>query len=114
MKERNISIKSKVEIQDLFKKGRFIRIEGVNVFYEFTSLAISRVLVTFPRIFKSAVKRNRVRRIFKECFRKQFALLKDKYVDFIFVVYPQKADVSYYEVETMLRNIIVYIMKRNM
>ncbi|AAX17769.1 ribonuclease P protein component [Borrelia turicatae] len=112
MKKRNISIKSKVEIQELFKKGRFIRIEGINIFYEFTSLSISRMIVTFPKVFKGAVKRNRVRRIFKECFRKQLALLKNRYVDFIFVVYPQRVDVNYCEVDTMLKNIIVHVMKR--
>ncbi|QFP41904.1 ribonuclease P protein component [Borrelia miyamotoi] len=112
MKKRSINIKSKVEIQELFKKGGFIRLEGINVFYEFTSLTISRILVTFPKIFKGAVKRNRVRRVFRECFRRRFDLLKGKYVDFIFVVYPQMADVSYCEVETMLRNVDLDIIKR--
>ncbi|AHH08416.1 ribonuclease P protein component [Borrelia anserina] len=114
MKKRNIKIKSKVEIQELFKKGRLIRIEGINVFYKFTGLSLSRILVTFPRIFKGAVKRNRVRRIFKECFRKQLALFKDRYFDCIFVIYPQKANVNYYEVKGILKSISVYIMERKM
>ncbi|AHH10615.1 ribonuclease P protein component [Borrelia coriaceae] len=112
MRKRNISIKSKREIQELFKKGKFIRLEGINIFYKFTSLAISRMIVTFPKIFKGAVKRNRVRRIFKECFRKQFSLLKGMYVDLIFVVYPQKVDVNYCEVEMILDNVSAYVMKR--
>ncbi|WP_024653589.1 ribonuclease P protein component [Borrelia persica] len=112
MKKRNISIKSKLEIQELFKEGQFIRLEGVNVFYSFTSLAISRILVTFPRVFKGAVKRNRVRRIFKECFREYFDLLKDRHADFILVVYPKRVNINYYQVKAILKDMMVYIMKR--
>ena len=113
MKKRSINIKSKIEIQELFRKGSLIRLEGINVFYEVTNLAISRILVTFPRIFKGAVKRNRVRRVLKECFRRQYALLRSGWcIDFIFVVYPQKANVSYCEFETVLRNVDLAIIKR--
>ncbi|AWG42813.1 ribonuclease P protein component [Candidatus Borreliella tachyglossi] len=112
MKRRSISIKSKLEIQELFKKGKLIRMDGCNVFYEFTSLAVSRILVTFPRIFKGAVKRNRVRRIFKECFRRQFDLFKDSSLDFAFVVSPKKSNINYCEVETLINNLALDIMKR--
>ncbi|BCR21866.1 ribonuclease P protein component [Borrelia sp. HM] len=112
MKKRSINIKSKIEIQELFKKGRLIRLEGINVFYEVTNLAISRILVTFPRIFKGAVKRNRVRRVLKECFRRQYALLKSGCIDFIFVVYPQRTNISYCEFKTVLKNIDLDIIKR--
>ncbi|AHH06504.1 Ribonuclease P protein component [Borrelia crocidurae DOU] len=112
MKKRNINIKSRLEIQELFKKGQFVKIEGINIFYRFTSLAISRILITFPKVFKGAVKRNRVRRVFKECFREYFTLLKDGCADFIFVVYPQKANINYHEVKTILKNMIVYVIKR--
>ena len=63
--------------------------DGFSIFYKHTSLAISRILVTFPRVFKGAVNRNRVRRIFKECFRNQSYLFKDNNIDFIFLISPK-------------------------
>ncbi|WKC57995.1 ribonuclease P protein component [Borrelia sp. P9F1] len=114
MKRRSISIKTRVEIQNIFRKGKLIRMNGFSVFYERTSLAISRILVTFPRVFKGAVRRNRVRRLFRECFRAQLHLFKGSSVDFIFLISPQKSDVNYAEVEVMMRTLVLDIAEREM
>ncbi|QMU99217.1 ribonuclease P protein component [Borrelia sp. A-FGy1] len=114
MKKRSISIKTKVEIQDLFKKGKLIRMDGFSVFYKYTRLAISRILVTFPRSFKGAVNRNRVRRIFKECFRNQLYLFKNSSVDFIFLIFPKKSNVNYHELEMMMKSLFLKVDKREM
>ncbi|UGQ17233.1 ribonuclease P protein component [Borrelia sp. RT1S] len=114
MKRRSISIKTRVEIQNIFRKGKLIRMDGFSVFYERTSLAISRLLVTFPKIFKGAVKRNRVRRLFRECFRNQSHFFKGDSVDFIFLISPQKSDVSHAEVETIMKDLVLDVAEREM
>ncbi|UER67615.1 ribonuclease P protein component [Borrelia sp. BU AG58] len=112
MKRRNTSIRTRAEIQSIFRKGKLIRMGGLSVFYERAGLGVSRVLVTFPRVFKGAVRRNRVRRLFRECFRRQSHLFRGGGLDFIFLIFPQKAGVDYCEVETLMMTLFSDIDKR--
>lgn len=60
----------------VFKKGRRCSSEGISLFVLPNGLGYSRFLCTFKRGFGNAVKRNRVRRVFKEIYRQNKCCLK--------------------------------------
>ncbi|AJA90254.1 ribonuclease P [Borreliella chilensis] len=111
MRKRNISLKSKIEIQEIFKEGILIRFSNLNlkVFCKSSHLINSRLLVTFSKGFKGAVKRNRVRRLFKEAFKRIFEFLEGRAVDIIFVVSYNKLDLTYFRVETLMKSLALIV-----
>ncbi|QFI14560.1 ribonuclease P protein component [Borrelia sp. CA_690] len=111
MKKRNISLKSKIEIQKIFKEGNLIRFTNLNlkVFYKSNHLIYSRLLVTFSKGFKGAVKRNHIRRLFKEAFRKRLELLEGKAIDIIFVVSYSRLNLTYLNIESLIKNLVLMV-----
>ncbi|WP_215540406.1 ribonuclease P protein component [Borreliella bavariensis] len=111
MKKRNISLKSKIEIQKIFKEGNLIRFSNLNLkmFFKSNNLIYSRLLVTFSKGFRGAVKRNRVRRLFKEAFRKRLELLEGRAVDIIFVVSYNRLNLTYFSIESLIKNLVLMV-----
>ncbi|WP_031538928.1 ribonuclease P protein component [Borreliella garinii] len=111
MKKRNISLKSKIEIQKIFKEGNLIRFSNLNLkmFFKSNNLIYSRLLVTFSKGFRGSVKRNRVRRLFKEAFRKRLVLLEGKTVDIIFVVSYNRLNLTYFSIESLIKNLVLMV-----
>lgn len=66
-------LKSRTDIQTLFKKGRKIKGDQVLLFYlEVDNIPQNQFMFSVSkRIFKSAVKRNRVKRLLREAVRHQ-------------------------------------------
>ncbi|WPM05882.1 ribonuclease P protein component [Borreliella sinica] len=111
MKKRNISLKSRIEIQKIFKEGNLIRFSDFNLkmFYKSNHLVYSRLLVTFSKGFKGSVKRNRVRRLFKEVFRKSLELLENKAVDIICVVSYNGLNLTYFSIESLMKSLVLMV-----
>ncbi|APS98636.1 ribonuclease P protein component [Borreliella mayonii] len=113
MRKRNISLKSKIEIQKIFKEGNLIRFSNLNLkmFYKSNGLIYSRLLVTFSKGFRSSVKRNRIRRLFKEAFRKRLELLEDVALDIIFVVSCNRLALTYFSIESLMKSLVLMVLK---
>ncbi|WP_151074208.1 ribonuclease P protein component [Borreliella turdi] len=111
MKKRNISLKSKIEIQKIFKEGNLIRFSNPNLkmFCKSNHLIYSRLLITFSKSFRGSVKRNRVRRLFKEAFRKRLELLEGKAIDIIFVVSCNKLNLTYFGIESLMKSLVLMV-----
>ncbi|ACK74585.1 ribonuclease P protein component [Borreliella burgdorferi] len=109
MRKRNISLKSKIEIQKIFKEGKLIRFSNLNLkmFYKSNHLVYSRILVTFSKGFRGSVKRNRIRRLFKEAFRKRLELLEGIALDIIFVVSYSKLTLTYFSIESLMKGLVL-------
>ncbi|WKC88108.1 ribonuclease P protein component [Borreliella japonica] len=111
MKKRNISLKSKIEIQKIFKEGNLIRFSNLNLkmFFKSNDLIYSRLLVTFSKDFKGSVKRNRTRRLFKEVFRKRLELLEGRALDFVFVVSYNRLNLTYFGIESLMKSLVLMV-----
>lgn len=111
MKKRNISLKSKIEIQKIFKEGNLIRFSNLNLkmFCKANHLIYSRLLVTFSKGFKGSVKRNHVRRLFKEAFRKRLELSEGKAVDIIFVISCNRQNFTYFSIESLMKSLVLML-----
>lgn len=107
MRKRNISLKSKIEIQKIFKEGNLVRFSNLKIFYKSNHLVYSRILVTFSKGFRGAVKRNRIRRLFKEVFRKRLELFEGIALDIIFVVSYNKLALTYFSIESLMKSLVL-------
>ncbi|MBB6212562.1 ribonuclease P protein component [Borreliella californiensis] len=111
MRKRNTSLKSKIEIQKIFKEGNLIRFRNLNLkmFYKSNHLVCSRILVTFSKGFRGSVKRNRIRRLFKEAFRKKLELLEGITLDIIFVVSYNGLTLTYFSIESLMNSLVLIV-----
>jgi ribonuclease P protein component len=126
---RNERLKSRKQIEQLFKEGRKISIFPLHVYYQFTDLTTkdSELSTQFgvgvsSRSFKRAVDRNRIKRLIRESYRLQ----KPKFSDVIkrynqrlnvFIIYTGKElpdyKFVYDKVAIALQKISVTIEKRS-
>lgn len=79
-------VKSSVDIQNLFKKGKKVNTEGAKLFVLPNKLCINRVAFTLPRGYGTAVQRNYSKRLSREAYRCIKTDLKTGY-DIILLVY---------------------------
>jgi|TARA_B110000046_G_scaffold126967_1_gene133398 ribonuclease P protein component len=70
-------LNSKVKIEELFKKGSSFRLEKFRIILLLQQLDHGRqVLITVPKkLHKSAVSRNRIKRLIREVYRKNKEIL---------------------------------------
>lgn len=76
-KRERLSARSRIEL--VFKKGRRYSGEGISLFVLPNDLGHNRFLCTFRRGFGNAVRRNRVRRVFKEIYRQHKTCFKTSF-----------------------------------
>jgi ribonuclease P protein component len=62
-------LKGKVEIREVFSRGKKIGCPGAKLFVLKNGLEYNRICFTFPRKFGNAVERNRARRLGREAYR---------------------------------------------
>lgn len=82
-KGERLSIRRSIEL--VFKKGKRYSNGGISLFVLPNELEHSRFLCTFKRGFGNAVKRNRVRRVFKEIYRQNKDCIKTGF-DIVFLL----------------------------
>jgi len=87
---REEHLKRRKEIREVFGKGKQYSCLGAKLFVLKNDLPINRICFTFSKGkgFKSAVARNRARRLGREAFRLMKCRLKNGY-DLILLVYPE-------------------------
>lgn len=68
---RRERLSNKKEIKALFQQGKKVDGEEIKLIYRPNKLPCNRVLITVQRGFRTAVRRNRQKRLLKEIFRNQ-------------------------------------------
>jgi ribonuclease P protein component len=84
---REERLKKRNEIREVFGKGKCIGCRGAKLFVLRNGLPCNRICFTLSRGFKTAVKRNRARRLGREAYRNLRPRLQCGY-DLILLVYP--------------------------
>ena len=84
---REERVKRYDEIQNLFKKGRKVSIQGAKLFYLPNGKDINRVAFALPRGYGNAVQRNHSKRLSREAYRLLKPHLNTGY-DMVMLVYP--------------------------
>lgn len=80
-----ISIKKNREFQNIYRKGRYSVSKAFAVYMIPNSYKINRIGITASKKYGNSVKRNRIRRLIRESYRKIHTKLKKGY-DFVIVV----------------------------
>ena len=80
-------LRRRADFDNVFANGRRVQGEGARMVFEANGLLRNRFAVTPTRIYETAVKRNRARRICKEAYRHLKHRLDTGY-DVVFVIYP--------------------------
>ena len=98
-------LKSKVAIDDLFESGKSFYSKPFEIFWlEVNAIeAPVQIVVSVPkRLFKRAVDRNKIKRLFREAYRKNKNLLYEKLNDkqlHVMFIYKSKSIISFLEME---------------
>lgn len=115
--KRKSFLKLKSEIQSLFNKGEKINTSSFRLFYYFelnSQQSNLKLFVSAPKkLLKSAVKRNIVKRRFKEAFRLNCHHLKEisekhKIKIFVGIIHNNPSLIKYNEIE---KNLILSLQK---
>lgn len=80
-------VKKSSDIQNLFKKGKKVSVQGAKLFFLPNNTELNRIAFTLSRGYGNAVERNRSKRLSREAFRYFKAFLNTGY-DMVFLVYP--------------------------
>ena len=80
-------VKKNSDIQNLFRKGKRVSVQGSKLFYMANGMDINRIAFTLPRGYGNAVERNRSKRLSREAYRYFKASLDTGY-DMVLLVYP--------------------------
>lgn len=90
MLPQNYRITKKKDFENIFQEGKTIRGSFYFAKIKTTTLPFPRFAFVVPvKLEKKAVKRNRIRRVFREAVRSLLPLVKEK-VDIIFVIKPKE------------------------
>ncbi|MCX7954245.1 MAG: ribonuclease P protein component [Bacteroidales bacterium] len=113
-KAERISLKK--DFDKLFKKGNLLSLFPFKVYYLFTpGYPLVKISVSIStNLFKRAIQRNYIKRIIKEAYRKNKHLLLTndlKHNILINFTYVNKHIISYHEMETYIKNILLEIKK---
>lgn len=115
-------LKSRKQIGELFDKGRSIHISPVRVLYQvadkqpdelyFTKAAVS----VSSRHFKTAVQRNRIKRLLRECWRLEKTDLEKALSTMqkeasVFIIYSGSMMPAFAELRNLTKNILQRIIK---
>lgn len=90
---RNERVKRSEEIQNLFKNGKRVSMQGAKLFFVKNNKQINRIAFALPRGYGNAVQRNHCKRISREAYRSIKMHLNTGY-DMILLLYPGKTSFS--------------------
>jgi ribonuclease P protein component len=102
-------LKNRDDFQQVYKMGKFASADGISMKFAKNNLEITRIGFSIEsKYFKTAIKRNRIRRILREVFRKNIEKIKSGFD--IVVFYKRKEDkidfsIISVEAEKMLRKV---------
>ena len=97
-------IRSRKDIVLLLRKGKKLEREDFKVFLKERE-DFSRIGISVKKGLVNSVKRNRIRRLFKEAFRKNKRKFK-KPLDLFIIVKKDLSERSYFEVEKAFLNVL--------
>ena len=89
----NERVKRTEEIQNLFKNGNRVSIQGAKLFYLSNNLENNRIAFALPRGYGNAVQRNHCKRISREAYRDIKKHLNTGF-DMILLIYPGNTSFS--------------------
>ncbi len=84
---RDEHMKRPADIQNLFKNGKRVSVNGAKLFYLLNDKDINRIGFPLPRGYGNAVERNKSKRYSREVYRLFKSHLNTGY-DILFLVYP--------------------------
>lgn len=84
---RELRLAGKREIDEVFADGRTVSCPGLRLVWKGNDRDYSRIVISPTRRFKTAVGRNRVRRVLRETFRKYQHMITPGF-DLAVVAYP--------------------------
>ncbi|MGA1843503.1 MAG: ribonuclease P protein component [bacterium] len=94
-------IRSKGEFQEIFKRARRIERNGLRIYCAQNNGEVSRFAVVVGRKIGCAVKRNRMKRVIREVYRRNKDVFKGG-IDWIFIPKGEWSTVTYREIEGIL------------
>jgi ribonuclease P protein component len=113
---KNERLKSRKSIEELFDKGRRFNVSGVRVYYSIEKRAGDNYLLragfsASSRIFKTAVHRNRIKRLLREAWRLQKQELNQQLAEQskrlnVFLIYTGKELPLYPEVFSSVKKLV--------
>ncbi|MCP5005170.1 MAG: ribonuclease P protein component [Planctomycetes bacterium] len=105
---RNERLRKRKEFQTVFQKGKVFGNDQITVYALLNKTEISRLGITVGRKFGNAVKRNRLKRIFREAYRLNKHLL-NRSVDLIIIPRSGFSDLALKSIEEKFKNLLVRI-----
>jgi len=84
---RDEHMKRPADIQNLFRNGKKVSVQGAKLFYSLNNRDYNRIGFPLPRGYGNAVERNRSKRYSRETYRTFKTHLNTGY-DILFLVYP--------------------------
>jgi ribonuclease P protein component len=109
---RHERIKSRKKIELLFREGKHLNLNPLNITYILTEEKGLQVGVgAGKRFFKKAVHRNKIKRLLRESWRLQKNVLAEKIQDSqkglaVFVVYTGKEIPSFSEISSLVKQVL--------
>ncbi|MCK8523670.1 ribonuclease P protein component [Aquimarina sp. D1M17] len=116
---KNERLKSKTEIELLFSEGKSIAKYPVRLVYRKTSfndeVPVKVSVSVSKRHFKSAVDRNRIKRLMRECYRKNKYIVRNTTHQFTFMfLYSGKEMTEYRIIESKIKGILQKFVEREL
>ncbi len=116
---KNERLKSKTEIELLFSEGKSIAKYPVRLVYRKTSfndeVPVKVSVSVSKRHFKSAVDRNRIKRLMRECYRKNKYIVPNTTHQFTFMfLYSGKEMTEYRIIESKIKGILQKFVEREL
>ncbi len=105
-------IKDKRVFLKLYKRGKFVSAKEITAYYLQNRLPYNRFGITAGKKIGNAVARNRAKRILREAYRKNEAILPIGY-DIIFVARPDIAGIKSNKVEKFVAERLVKEMNKS-
>ena len=108
---RKERLRKRTEFQKVFHEGKVFSNDQVIVYALLNSTRISRLGITVGRKFGNAVKRNRLKRIFREAYRLNKQVL-NRGVDIIIIPRTGFTDLTLKSIEDKFKELLMQINKR--
>lgn len=101
-------ITKNIEFQRIYKKGEFFATKLIHFKYLNNNLPLTRVgFVISTKVSKSAVKRNKIKRVIREVFRLNLDKIK-KGMDIVVIVKPGAIELERTDIE---KNVLFFLKK---
>ncbi|GJQ59721.1 MAG: ribonuclease P protein component [Candidatus Scalindua sp. AMX11] len=104
-------LRKRNDFQKVFREGKVFRNDQIAVYALLNNSEISRLGITVGRKFGNAVKRNRLKRIFREAYRLNKQLLH-RGVDLIILPRSGFSDLTLTAIEEKLKILLVHIDRK--